>query len=71
MDSWLSAPIDPALHIPKPNPFIATDFGLRHAVAASTVDDAEAINPVTASREAVLGPLAAVLAWLFTLPFLH
>lgn len=40
---WWSSPIDPALHLPKPNPFIATDFSLRNP----TLNTATEVRPAT------------------------
>jgi secreted Zn-dependent insulinase-like peptidase len=57
-ESWLFGPIDPALQVPKPNPFIATDFTLRNSVIEVPSDDihSDDIKPsVPASVEAVLG----------------
>jgi hypothetical protein len=36
---WMEAPVDPALSLPPPNPFIATDFSLRHPQVAPPPDE--------------------------------
>lgn len=54
---WWSSPIDPALHLPKPNPFIATDFSLRNP----TLNTATEVRPRHAVSAHLLRPTLAAL----------
>ena len=39
LKAWTTSAIDPALHLPPPNPFIATNFSLKHGLVPPPPDE--------------------------------
>jgi hypothetical protein len=59
IDRWMSEAIDPALHLPPANPFIATDFSLRHEQQPPPAE--EDLTAVDVDEPAERGRIAGVL----------
>ena len=62
--AWASPPaVDPALHLPAPNAFVATDFSLRPPPAAPVAAKAAVGSPAAASLPTMVHDDAVLRVW--------